>query len=50
MTVLIYLHYKETNETVLITFKKQQKKNKENWKVSKSTLPNKSENPEILKK
>ena len=53
ITVVISLHYKETGETVLFTLllqKTVEDSNKENLKVIKNTLLNKSGNPESLKK
>ena len=52
ITVIIYLHYKETISTVLFTSFLQKivkKSSSENSKVVKNTLLNKSENPESLK-
>ena len=50
ITVIMSLHCKETNDTVLFTLLLQKKSNKDNLKVMKNTLPNKSGNPESLKK
>ena len=54
MTVLISLHYKETKQFYLNCSCKKKKivqdSSKENLKVTKNNLPNKSGNPESLKK
>ena len=58
ITIIVSLHYKETNSTVLLTNQTVLFTfllNKSGWKIKlgdlkviKSTLPNKSENPESL--
>ena len=54
ITAIISMHYEETNETIFfyIAFAKKtiEDSNKENLKVIKNTLPNKSGNPKSFKK